>query len=90
MKIPCDQNKVVESYKSGKSISDLCKVFDRSSNSIYIILKKHNVLRTKKEGLKLAKAEGKIYRYKPIDDLLKNKELVKPPKKPEAQVETNK
>ena len=75
MKTPCDQNKVVELYKSGKSISDLCKVFDRTTNSIYLILKKHNVLRTKKEGLKLAKEEGKIYKRKPIDELFDNKEL---------------
>jgi hypothetical protein len=74
MKTPCDQNKVVELYKSGKSINDLCGVFDRAPNSIYVILKKHNVLRTKKEGLRLAKEAGKIYRRKPIDDLLEDKE----------------
>jgi hypothetical protein len=76
MKIPCDQSKVVELYKSGKSISDLCEVFDRVSNSIYLILKKHGVLRSKTEGLKLARENGKIYKRKPIDDLLEDEELL--------------
>jgi hypothetical protein len=76
VKIPCNQNKVVELYKSGKSISDLCEIFDRVPNSIYQILKKNNVLRSKIEGLRLAKIAGKIYKRKPIDGLIENKELL--------------
>jgi len=76
MKIPCDQQKVVELYQSGNSLSDIGKLCNRAPCTILVILKKYNVLRSKQDGLKLARENGKIYKRKPIDDILENKELL--------------
>lgn len=63
-------------YQGGASLSDLASKYKVSIGTVHRWLKSIGILRSVKDGLLVARRSGKIYRHKPIDGLLCDKELL--------------